>query len=412
MKRYFKYAAAAVSAATMVMSSVPAMAGSLPQKNDGAQKTESDHKVIIGGQTEEGKKKEEPKKTEETEETKTDETKKEETKTEDKKNTIVSKGSEPSHKVVVGDEADKKDTTDKKDDTNKTDKTDKADKTDKTDKTDKADKTDEADKTDKADEQAETVGYTALTGKINEVTLNEDGSARISFESTERGEIIFNEGADCMIIVGNEVKTIKELAAGMEATVVMEDNAPMTMSLPPQTSGAVAIVAQGETPSFVAVDKFDDELTSASLKLNMDDTVKILDIRGTKQVLTAEDVKGQKAIVVYGASTKSIPAQTTPYMVIVLPEAETEAPADKTEAPSETPENLPLRAAVEALGYTIEWTSNDEPIILVKGDKKAEIMVNSDTITIDGDMVHELSSAVIITDGVTYIPSDAVELLK
>ena len=383
MKRYFKYAAAAVSAATMVMSSVPAMAGSLPQKNDGAQKTESDHKVIIGG-TEE-------KKTEEAkaEETKTtEETKKEETKTEEKKNSIVSKGSEPSHKVVVGGEADKKDAADKKDETDKTD------------------------KTDKNDEQAETVGYTALTGKINEVTLNEDGSARISFESTERGEIIFNEGADCMIIVGNEVKTIKELAAGMEATVVMEDNAPMTMSLPPQTSGAVAIVAQGETPSFVVVDKFDDELTSAGLKLNMDDTVKILDIRGTKQVLTAEDVKGQKAIVVYGASTKSIPAQTTPYMVIVLPEAETEAPADKKEAPSETPENLPLRAAVEALGYTIEWTSNDEPIILVKGDKKAEIMVNSDTITIDGDMVHELSSAVIITDGVTYIPSDAVELLK
>ncbi|MDY4081242.1 MAG: copper amine oxidase N-terminal domain-containing protein [Candidatus Metalachnospira sp.] len=407
MKRYFKYAAAAVSAATMVMSSVPAMAGSLPQKNDGAQKTESDHKVIIGG-TEE-------KKTEEAkaEETKTtEETKKEETKTEEKKNSIVSKGSEPSHKVVVGGEADKKDATDKKDEKDKTDKTDKADKTDEADKTDKTDKTDEADKTDKNDEQAETVGYTALTGKINEVTLNEDGSARISFESTERGEIIFNEGADCMIIVGNEVKTIKELAAGMEATVVMEDNAPMTMSLPPQTSGAVAIVAQGETPSFVAVDKFDDELTSAGLKLNMDDTVKILDIRGTKQVLTAEDVKGQKAIVVYGASTKSIPAQTTPYMVIVLPETETEAPADKKEAPSETPENLPLRAAVEALGYTIEWTSNDEPIILVKGDKKAEIMVNSDTITIDGDMVHELSSAVIITDGVTYIPSDAVELLK
>ena len=407
MKRYFKYAAAAVSAATMVMSSVPAMAGSLPQKNDGAQKTESDHKVIIGG-TEE-------KKTEEAkaEETKTtEETKKEETKTEEKKNSIVSKGSEPSHKVVVGGEADKKDAADKKDETDKTDKTDKADKTDEADKTDKTDKTDEADKTDKNDEQAETVGYTALTGKINEVTLNEDGSARISFESTERGEIIFNEGADCMIIVGNEVKTIKELAAGMEATVVMEDNAPMTMSLPPQTSGAVAIVAQGETPSFVVVDKFDDELTSAGLKLNMDDTVKILDIRRTKQVLTAEDVNGQKAIVVYGASTKSIPAQTTPYMVIVLPEAETEAPADKKEAPSETPENLPLRAAVEALGYTIEWTSNDEPIILVKGDKKAEIMVNSDTITIDGDMVHELSSAVIITDGVTYIPSDAVELLK
>ena len=34
------------------------------------------------------------------------------------------------------------------------------------------------------------------------------------------------------------------------------------------------------------------------------------------------------------------------------------------------------------------------------------------TITIDGDMVKDLSTDVVIVDGVTYVPSELVDLLK
>lgn len=337
MKRYLRYTAAAVSAVTMAVSAVPAMAAQVIV-NDGKQEA-----------------------AETTEETATEEATTEETVAETTEETTTETPAE------------------------------------------------------------ESVGYTTLTGKITAVTVDEEGTARINFENEERGEIVFIEGADCMVIADNEVKTVKDLAEGMEVTIVMSDSAPMTMSLPPQTSGAVAIVVNGETPVFTAVEKFDDELTSKTLKLNIDETVKILDIRGTKQALTADDIKGHKAIVVYGASTKSIPAQTTPAFVVILDNAEeTTEPVDpaKSTDPVETVEpqkeitSLPLRSTLEGMGYTIEWTSNEEPIIITKDAVKAQVSIDSNTVVIEGDMAHELSSAVILVDGVAYIPSDVMEILK
>ena len=359
MKRYLKYTAAAVSAVTMAASSVPAFAAQVIV-NDGSQKAEE---------------------TVETEETAAD--------------TETEQAVVDTETVETAEAAETTETV--------------------------------------ADTAAEeTVGYSTLKGTITAVTVNEDSTARITFQSEERGEIIFNEASDCMVIIDGAVKTLADLKEGMTATIVMDDFAPMTMSLPPQTSGAVAIVANGETPVFTAVDKFDDELTGKTLKLVMDENVQILDIRGTKQALTADDIKGHKAIVVYGASTKSIPAQTTPSFVIILDNGEetaettetTETAETKTTETAETTEttetaeteekaeNVPLRTTLEAMGYTIEWTSNDAPIIITKDAVKAEIKIDSNTVVMEGADAKELSSNVVLVDGVTYIPADFVELLK
>ncbi len=382
MKKHFRYAAAAVSAMTVIMSTVPAMAGSLTEVNDDKKDNNTGHQVIVNDEKDNKK-----------EETKKEDEKKEETKKEDEKKEETKK--EESNK-----EDEKKEET-KKEEPKKED-----------------EKKEEAKKEDEKKEETEapaeeTIGYSVLKGKIKEVAVNEDGSTRISVETETRGEIVFNETADCMVIADNAVKALADLKAGMTVSVVMEDNAPMTLSLPPQTSAAVAIVVEGETPSNVAVDKFDEELTGKTVKLIMDEKVQILDIRGTKQALTAEDIKNNKAIVIYGASTKSIPAQTTPYMVIVLPEEEavpTET-AEVAEAAEEV-KTLPLREAADSLGYEIKWTSNEEPIVLTKGEKTVSLEINSDTITIDGDMVKDLSTDVVIVDGVTYVPSELVDLLK
>lgn len=357
MKKHFRYAAAAVSAMTVIMSTVPAMAGSLTEVNDDKKDNNTGHQVIVND--EKDNKKEDTKKEDE----KKEETKKEESNKEDEKKEEAKKEDEKKEETEAPAE--------------------------------------------------ETIGYSVLKGKIKEVAVNEDGSARISVETETRGEIVFNETSDCMVIADNAVKALADLKAGMTVSVVMEDNAPMTLSLPPQTSAAVAIVVEGETPSNVAVDKFDEELTGKTVKLIMDEKVQILDIRGTKQALTAEDIKNNKAIIIYGASTKSIPAQTTPYMVIVLPEEEavpTET-AEVAEAAEEV-KTLPLREAADSLGYEIKWTSNEEPIVLTKGEKTVSLEINSDTITIDGDMVKDLSTDVVIVDGVTYVPSELVDLLK
>lgn len=265
----------------------------------------------------------------------------------------------------------------------------------------------------------ETVGYSTLKGTITAVTVNEDSTARITFQSEERGEIIFNEASDCMVIIDGAVKTLADLKEGMTATIVMDDFAPMTMSLPPQTSGAAAIVVDGETPTTTVVEKFNDELVGGDVKLIIDETVQILDIRGTRQILTADDIKGHKAIAVYGVSTKSIPAQTTPYLVVILDNAEETTEATDTTETTKTSDAdkaadtvLPLRATLEEMGYTIEWTSNDAPIVITKDDVNLSVSIDSDTVVVDGDMAYQLSSDVTIVDGVTYIPADLVEHLN
>ena len=168
-----------------------------------------------------------------------------------------------------------------------------------------------------------TAAYSALTGKITACEKNEQGYS-ITFESNEMGTIILNEAENgCLVFDGSKLADFTALKANTEVTVILDNNAPMTMSLPGQTNGAVAIVMNNN--AFVG--KFNDNLENDELKLEIGDNTQILDVRGTKQILKADDIKGKEAIVVYGVSTKSIPAITTPDFVVILDnDADVEAP--------------------------------------------------------------------------------------
>lgn len=256
--------------------------------------------------------------------------------------------------------------------------------------------------------EAETVGYSVVEAEITGVEETDRDYTRITVNTEERGEVILNEGSDCMVIEGKEIKSINDLKAGMKVKIVMDDMAPMTLSLPPQTSGAIAIIIEGEDLVNVEVADFDDELSSKYLKLNMDENVIIQDIKGSRKMFTADDIKGHKAIVLYGASTRSIPAQTTPSMVIILDGAE-DIP-EITVIP-ET-ESVPLRATLEKMGYTVEWTANNAPIVVEKDGVSVSLEIGKNTVVKEGDMAFELTSAVEFKDGVTYIPSDALEIFE
>lgn len=254
------------------------------------------------------------------------------------------------------------------------------------------------------------VGYSVLKGKINKVTTDDNGVS-VSLESEEQGEVIFNTTKNVMVVQGNKVLGIEDLKEGAEVYAVMDDSAPMTLSLPPQTNGAIAFVLADKDAGFVQVDSFDDKLTGKTLVLSIDDTVKILDINGSKKKFTADDVRNTKAFVVYGSSTKSIPAQTTPSMVVIIEEA-------KAEEPEATPDTgkaftmLPLRSTFEEMGYTVKWTANDKPIEIEKDGKKARVEIGKDTMSVDGAEALELLESVKLIDGVTYISSVGVEALK
>lgn len=253
--------------------------------------------------------------------------------------------------------------------------------------------------------------YSALTGKITACENNEHGYS-ITFESNEMGTIILNEAENgCLVFDGSKLADFTALKADTEVTVILDNNAPMTMSIPGQTNGAVAIVMNNN--AFVG--KFNDDLESDKLKLEIGDNTQILDVRGTKQILKADDIKGKEAVVVYGASTKSIPAVTTPDFVVILDnDADVEAPVETPDEtkPEETKpvEKVTLRKAFEEKGYKVEWTANDKPIVISNDKVKAEVTIGSNQVVVDGDMVYEISSPVELIDGVTYVTSDALEL--
>jgi hypothetical protein len=104
------------------------------------------------------------------------------------------------------------------------------------------------------------------------------------------------------------------VAVGDRVTGYYDGNAPVPLIYPPQYR---ALIMVKENPDRnVKVDFFNLQLVSSdgSLKLNISPYTQILIRNG--QLFTSNPAN-RNLIVVYGPSTKSIPAQTTPYKIIV-----------------------------------------------------------------------------------------------
>lgn len=105
------------------------------------------------------------------------------------------------------------------------------------------------------------------------------------------------------------------VALGDMVTGFYDANAPVPLIYPPQYN---AIVMARNTPyQNVKVDYFNNQLVSSDnyLKLNIAPYTQMLLENG--QAFTRNPAN-RNLIVVYGATTKSIPAQTTPYKIIVM----------------------------------------------------------------------------------------------
>lgn len=110
--------------------------------------------------------------------------------------------------------------------------------------------------------------------------------------------------------VNHEVVSIGDSVTGF-----YDANAPVPLIFPPQYA---AIVIAKNTPAHsVTVDFFNRQLVSSdgNLKLNISLDTQILLENGQ---LFNRNPANRNLIVVYGATTRSIPAQTTPSQIIVL----------------------------------------------------------------------------------------------
>lgn len=257
-------------------------------------------------------------------------------------------------------------------------------------------------------------GYTTKTGKITAITA----------ETTEEGEfltITTGEGVDGIVFTTSastvvydakdgSVKTAKDLTEGMEITAVMPANSIMTMSIPPMTPSAMGFVINAEGTS-VMVGKFNDELVNEEnkLALNISEETSIVSITGTKQVLTAEDIKGNDCLVIYGATTRSIPAQTSPIKVVILPTVENELTVKETKETVAT--TVALRDAAVAAGFEIKWTANDAPVVLEKDGVTISLTLGSTAYTVNGE-AKNFTKAVALENGSMVVSSEISEFLK
>lgn len=105
------------------------------------------------------------------------------------------------------------------------------------------------------------------------------------------------------------------IVVGDRITGFYDANAPVPLIYPPQYRALV--IAKDNPYQNVKVDYFNSQLVSSdgSLKLNIAPNTLILLENGQAFI---GSVANRNLIVVYGASTRSIPAQTTPYKIIVV----------------------------------------------------------------------------------------------
>ena len=247
--------------------------------------------------------------------------------------------------------------------------------------------------------------------------------------------------------LGNK-KALSDLTDGSKITVFTGSYEPTPLILPVQYTANIIII-NGDKEGNVNADTYlaDEEgYTNAANTLNIaaaDDT-KIVD-KDEKEY--KGDLDKNDLIVFYGASTKSIPAQTTPTKVVVLGENEIalkqiEAAKNATPAPTAAPETtvapevteapqvsyaglvnvvigdknvsdvyakdnttmVPLREVAEAAGFTVTWDAENRAVILNDGVYSLKIGENS---YVKGKMMPlTLSAAPEIVNDLTYVPAE------
>lgn len=234
----------------------------------------------------------------------------------------------------------------------------------------------------------------------------------------ENTEITVSENVAVLNSKG-EIKTVADIKEGDKLYVYSKDD----------TSDAAVIVimdAEEDTVVFVDVDKYakaEEALVNAAntLALNLNEESDITDLNGEKVAYT--DVSDKYLAVFYGASTRSIPAQTSPDKVVVLGEAE------KEEAPVvQNPENVtkvtadgkeicevkydsenktfmvPVRAIAETLGYKVDWEGGELLVTVGNDEIKVDFKIGVNKYSASEEEAKELEKAPELINDTTFIP--------
>lgn len=163
------------------------------------------------------------------------------------------------------------------------------------------------------DEQV--VDYLNFSGTITEVR---EGSVLVQDKTKEDNSMVLNLSEE-VLLLDDATKNVVEMDSfevGQGITAYYPKNAPMALSMPPIMTPDVIVVNSREDVGFVHVATFDETLTSSDgqLKIILGSGMTLVDRYGQSVTTLAN----KTLVVFYTASTRSVPAQTTPQKIIVL----------------------------------------------------------------------------------------------
>lgn len=307
------------------------------------------------------------------------------------------------------------------------------------------------------EKQAQFIAVKGIIESISE--YGADGTMKKVAVETAKDQIIH-------MIVSEDTYFIdeKELEEGMEIVAFYDATKPVILIYPPQYHAeAIAVAEKGRN---VKADRFDRDLVSydGMLKLKPSEETDVMLADGTPYDGELEE---RSLIVIYDVSTRSIPAQTNPIKIIVLPEeaavpAEEGAASESTHGeelnkapypPLETPaqfdetranepdnkradeENVndgtlselarvlesveaveteeghllvPLRETAEKLGHLVFWRAADQTVQI---GRDISIAIGERTVQKQSERI-ELETEAKMIDQITYVPVSFFEKIQ
>ncbi len=243
------------------------------------------------------------------------------------------------------------------------------------------------------------------TGVVEAIEEADDNGNIEIFISNETGGLRFVVAPETRIVdrVDSQYVAVEDLTEGMTIAVVYSAYAPMGMSFPPFLGAPTGVIANADQGN-IAVARFNDDLTSDALQLqlNLGEETMLTRLDGARMAVMPEMLKDGNAIVFYGMTTRSIPAQATPETVFFLPMDEVEIGIDPNfevgVMPIETmagpmvdavaeivePVYIPVREIAEGQGFEVVWQGANAPILVKKAGTTIEITVNSADYKVNG----------------------------
>ncbi len=277
-------------------------------------------------------------------------------------------------------------------------------------------------------EEKEMQNYIEFKGKISTINSGDKSFSILAENDLDSGmdKLIAHINEDVILIDDNTLEFIKkeDLKEGMEVSIYYSKDTIMLLSYPGQLKPNSIIVRNREDFVDIKVDRFDKDLVSEDnmLKLNINEDVEIVDRKGNK--LSKEDLYNNDLIVFFTASTRSIPAQTTPEKIVVLKDNSIKVfdkvviNGEEVELESPIYENkdgiamIPLREVAEKLGYKLVWDSDTQSVELTKEAQWTMVTIGKDSYNF-AKMMIELGAAPELLgaepelkEGKTYVPID------